>query len=119
MSLLPAAAKAVPNAGPDDTYIAFLPLAHVLEMLAENVMLIMGIKLGYSSPYTLTDTSTSVKPGDKGDATLLKPTIMAAVPLILDRIYKGVQVSFSMDYILLFATFFEILFTLNCRRKLL
>lgn len=28
--------------------------------------------------------------GCKGDATLLKPTVMAAVPLILDRIRKGI-----------------------------
>ncbi len=32
-----------------------------------------------------------VKRGCPGDATLLKPTIMAAVPLLLDRIYKAIQ----------------------------
>ena len=47
-SLLPLANMALPNVSADDTYIAFLPLAHVLEMLAEHVMLIMGVKLGYS-----------------------------------------------------------------------
>ena len=36
------------------TYIAFLPLAHVLEFLAENVMLLFGVSVGYSSPNTLT-----------------------------------------------------------------
>ena len=30
-----------------------------------------------------------VKKGCKGDATVLRPTYMACVPLILDRIYKG------------------------------
>ena len=29
-----------------------------------------------------------VKRGEKGDASVLKPTIMFCVPLILDRIYK-------------------------------
>ena len=29
-----------------------------------------------------------VKRGEKGDATVLKPSIMFCVPLILDRIYK-------------------------------
>ncbi len=48
LSLLPLASKALPDVSGDDTYIAFLPLAHVLEMLAEHVMLIMGVKLGYS-----------------------------------------------------------------------
>lgn len=67
---------------PDDVYIAYLPLAHVLELLAEfsfmilgehvtflvlivnnlNLwifvhILISGIGIGYSSPFTLTDTS--------------------------------------------------------------
>ena len=35
------------------TFIAFLPLAHVLEFLAENVCLFFGIGVGYSSPNTL------------------------------------------------------------------
>ena len=29
-----------------------------------------------------------VKRGEKGDASVLKPSIMFCVPLILDRIYK-------------------------------
>ena len=32
-----------------------------------------------------------VKRGCAGDATLLSPTIMAAVPLMLDRIYKAIN----------------------------
>ena len=32
-----------------------------------------------------------VKKGCKGDAAILKPTVMAAVPLILDRIYKAIN----------------------------
>ena len=31
-----------------------------------------------------------VKRGQRGDAVLLRPTVMFCVPLILDRIYKGV-----------------------------
>ena len=37
------------------------------------------------------DSSAMVKKGCKGDATVLKPTVMAAVPLILDRIHKAVR----------------------------
>merc|ERR1711990_1059673 len=33
--------------------------------------------------------STAIKKGQKGDASLLRPTIMCTVPLILDRIYKN------------------------------
>ena len=35
------------------------------------------------------DSSSMIKKGFKGDATLLRPTFMAGVPLILDRVYKG------------------------------
>ena len=41
-----------------------------------------------SGPNTLTDKSTMIKRGGAGDATLLRPTVMFCVPLILDRIYK-------------------------------
>jgi len=75
----------------DDIYIAYLPLAHVLELVGgESMMIVWGVAIGYSHPNTLTDKSTMVKRGGKGDASVLKPTIMFCVPLILDRIYKGV-----------------------------
>jgi len=72
-----------------DMYIAYLPLAHVLELLSECTMILLGVPVGYSSPNTMTDMSTAIKKGQKGDATLLRPTIMCTVPLILDRIYKN------------------------------
>ena len=73
-----------------DRYIGYLPLAHVLELLAETSCLLYGIKIGYSSPLTLTNKSSKVKAGSKGDANVLRPTLMCAVPLILERIYKSV-----------------------------
>merc|ERR1719186_1771974 len=75
----------------DDLYIAYLPLAHVLELIGESMMFMSGVAIGYSGPNTLTDKSTMIKRGQKGDATVLKPTFLFAVPLILDRIYKGVN----------------------------
>ena len=77
------------HVGKDDRYIAYLPAAHVLELLAECTWLVLGVPIGFSSPNTMTDVSTAIKRGQKGDATLLKPTIMCTVPLILDRIYKS------------------------------
>ena len=38
-----------------DRWIGYLPLAHILELLAEMMMLVFGIPIGYSSPNTLTD----------------------------------------------------------------
>lgn len=43
---------------PDDTYIAYLPLAHVLEMTAEISCVTYGCPIGYSSPQTLSDQVT-------------------------------------------------------------
>lgn len=50
----------------------------------------MGVPVGYSSPFTLIDTSPKIIAGAKGDASVLKPTAIPAVPLIMDRIEKGV-----------------------------
>merc|ERR1719319_1458642 len=75
---------------PDDVYIGYLPAAHVLELLSESTMMMFGIPVGYSSPNTMTDMSTKVMRGQKGDASVLKPTMMCVVPLILDRIYKNI-----------------------------
>ena len=74
----------------DDIYIGYLPLAHVLELLSECTMMMFGVAVGYSSPNTMTDMSTKVARGNKGDASILKPTMMCVVPLILDRIYKNI-----------------------------
>jgi len=74
-----------------DKYIGYLPLAHILELIVENMMIVFGVSIGYSSPNTLTDKSSMIKKGEQGDASVLKPSIMACVPLILDRIFKGIQ----------------------------
>lgn len=84
-------AQRIPNLGETDTYIGYLPLAHVLELSAELVCLSRGCRVGYSSPQTLSDQSTKIKKGSKGDASELQPTLMAAVPEIMDRIYKNVM----------------------------
>ncbi|KAA8526635.1 hypothetical protein F0562_008162 [Nyssa sinensis] len=80
----------IPNLGSNDVYLAYLPLAHVFELAAESVMLCAGCAIGYGSALTLTDTSNKIKKGTKGDASVLKPTLMTAVPAILDRVRDGV-----------------------------
>uniref|UniRef100_A0A668A4B3 long-chain-fatty-acid--CoA ligase n=1 Tax=Myripristis murdjan TaxID=586833 RepID=A0A668A4B3_9TELE len=103
----------IPGLGPTDTYIAYLPLAHVLEMTAEISCVTYGCRIGYSSPQTLSDQSTKIKKGSKGDSTVLKPTLMAAVPEIMDRINKNVMSKVQeMSYIQ------KTLFTLGYNYKL-
>uniref|UniRef100_A0AAY5F2N2 long-chain-fatty-acid--CoA ligase n=1 Tax=Electrophorus electricus TaxID=8005 RepID=A0AAY5F2N2_ELEEL len=84
-------AERIPGLDENDTYIGYLPLAHVLELSAELVCVSHGCRIGYSSPQTLSDQSTKIKKGSKGDTSVLKPTLMAAVPEIMDRIYKTVM----------------------------
>jgi len=77
-----------------DVYIAFLPLAHVLELMCETICFISGIPIGYSSPLTMTDKSSKIKIGSKGDASVLRPTVMAAVPVSYWKLLQSVYVNF-------------------------
>ena len=51
----------------------------------------MIVTIPGSIVFRMTDKSSMVKKGCKGDASILQPTVMAAVPLILDRIYKAIN----------------------------
>ncbi|XP_034023715.1 long-chain-fatty-acid--CoA ligase 3a isoform X2 [Thalassophryne amazonica] len=84
-------AERIPNLCEEDTYIGYLPLAHVLELSAELICVAYGCRIGYSSPQTLADQSTKIKKGSKGDTSVLQPTLLVAVPEIMDRIYKNVM----------------------------
>ncbi|XGW35872.1 hypothetical protein V3C99_019229 [Haemonchus contortus] len=75
---------------PGDTYIGYLPLAHILEVCAETIAFTKGVRIGYSSAQTLFDRAPKIKKGTRGDCYALKPTLMACVPAIMDRIYKAV-----------------------------
>lgn len=75
----------------DDTFIGILPLAHVMEIAAECAFMSLGVRIGYSSPFTLTDSGTALMKGVPGDVAVLRPTVMIAVPLLLNRIRKGVE----------------------------
>eukprot|EP00095_Tigriopus_kingsejongensis_P000185 maker-scaffold41_size498431-snap-gene-0.11 protein:Tk00185 transcript:maker-scaffold41_size498431-snap-gene-0.11-mRNA-1 annotation:"Long-chain-fatty-acid--CoA ligase " len=74
-----------------DIYLAYLPLAHILELTSEMTMFVQGIPVGYSSPNTMIDASTKIKSGGPGDCSVLNPSLMCAVPLVIDRIYKGIH----------------------------
>uniref|UniRef100_A0A7N6APZ7 long-chain-fatty-acid--CoA ligase n=1 Tax=Anabas testudineus TaxID=64144 RepID=A0A7N6APZ7_ANATE len=69
----------IPGLGPNDTYIAYLPLAHVLEMTAEISCVAYGCRIGYSSPQTLSDQSTKIKKGSKGDCSVTLSYTLSSV----------------------------------------
>ena len=71
----------------EDVYLGYLPLAHILELMAEFSMLSQGCAICYACPKTL--TSTGAYP--IGALEQYSPTVMAAVPKIWEVIKKGVQ----------------------------
>jgi len=81
-----AGSSMVMNVSSEDTYLAALPLAHVLELVVETAIFSYGAAIGYGSAKTLTDATVR---NCKGDLTELSPTLMAGVPLIWERIRKA------------------------------
>ena len=71
----------------EDVYLGYLPLAHILELMAEFSMIGFGCQICYADPKTL--TATGAYP--IGALEQYSPTIMAGVPKIWDVIKKGVQ----------------------------
>jgi long-chain acyl-CoA synthetase len=71
----------------DDTYLAFLPLAHILEYVVELCFVFIGICSGYGRVKTLTDQSVR---NCQGDIKAFRPTIMVGVPAVWELIRKGI-----------------------------
>jgi long-chain acyl-CoA synthetase len=71
----------------DDCFLAYLPLAHILEYIVELIMLYVGMPTGYGRVKTLTDASVR---NCKGDIAAFRPTIMIGVPAVWETIRKGI-----------------------------
>jgi long-chain acyl-CoA synthetase len=70
-----------------DEFLAYLPLAHILEFMAELVIVSLGCSLCYADPKSLTTAGAY----PVGALEQYSPTIMAAVPKIWDTIKKGIE----------------------------
>ncbi|KAG6331447.1 hypothetical protein ID866_7643 [Astraeus odoratus] len=71
----------------DDSFLAYLPLAHILEYVVELSLFGMGVKAGYGRVKTLTDASVR---NCKGDIAAFRPTLMVGVPAVWETIRKGI-----------------------------
>ncbi|WFC99460.1 long-chain-fatty-acid--CoA ligase [Malassezia yamatoensis] len=71
----------------DDTILAYLPLAHILEFVVECFMLYRGITLGYGRVKTLTQTSVRES---KSDLIAFRPSLLVGVPAVWEQIRKGI-----------------------------
>ena len=65
-----------------DSYLSFLPLAHIMETLIMGVLVSRGIPIGFYNG----DAKKLLE-----DAQIMKPTCMCGVPRIYQRIYDGAQ----------------------------
>jgi long-chain acyl-CoA synthetase len=79
-----------------DTYLAYLPLAHVLEFTVEQLALYLGIPIGYGVQNRSKGNATSVGMCwncsiSCGGISELQPTIMAGVPEVFEGIRKAIE----------------------------
>jgi len=70
-----------------DTYLAFLPLAHILEYVVELCFVFVGLCNGYGRVKTLTDQSVRKC---QGDIKAFRPSVMVGVPAVWELIRKGI-----------------------------
>lgn len=71
----------------NDHYLGYLPLAHILEMMAETVMLWNGARICYGNPRTLSDSGVYKGVGDLKN---FRPTLLAGVPTVWNKIRTGI-----------------------------
>jgi long-chain acyl-CoA synthetase len=74
--------------GPSDSVLAYLPLAHSFEYAFENACFYWGVRMGYGSPRTLSDTSMK---NCQGDIKTFQPTVLVGVPAVWETIRKGIE----------------------------
>ena len=72
---------------PTDAYLAYLPLAHILEFVVELALFFVGMPFGYGRVKTLTDQSVRKC---LGDIRAFRPTVMVGVPAVWEMIRKGI-----------------------------
>ncbi len=80
------------NIAATDRVFAYLPLAHILEMIMELSVLSRGGCIAYGDLRTMTDDScvnTEGKPC--GDLSLARPTLFAGVPKVYTRTYDAIK----------------------------
>ena len=71
----------------EDVFIAYLPLAHIFELVAEMSCIGQGCCICYSGLRQLTAKGSY----PKGSLEQYKPTVMVGVPKVWDLIKKGVE----------------------------
>lgn len=76
----------------DERVIAFLPLAHIFELVFELITFYWGGVLGYANIKTLTDASVR---NCRGDLKEFRPTLMVGVAAVWESVRKGILAQVS------------------------
>merc|ERR1719382_134844 len=72
-----------------EVYLGYLPLAHILELVAEFFYFALGQRVGYADPKSLLPGPEKCAP--TGGLEEFKPTLMAGVPKVWESIKSGAQ----------------------------
>lgn len=81
-----------------NTYLAYLPLAHIMELGVEVTCFANGCQVGYGSPGTIAGSSSRMlqtSPPQIGDAELLRPHLFVAAPAVLDKLVIAIKAKFA------------------------
>lgn len=73
-----------------DVFPAYLPMAHLFGYLTNFCFFTTEAALAFCSPFTLLDSSPAHVSGQVGDIKLIRPQVLFAVPLVLERIVKEI-----------------------------
>ncbi|KAL7697288.1 long chain fatty acid CoA ligase [Lotmaria passim] len=71
----------------NESYLAYLPAAHIFEFTCENICLIRGTLICFGTPRTLTDATAR----PRGDLAEFNPFFFIGVPRIFETIKKTVE----------------------------
>jgi len=66
----------------NDSYLSYLPAAHVFEQAAFSISLVYGMKVGFYSGNVMQVTK---------DLAILKPTFFPSVPRLLNSVYGRIK----------------------------
>ena len=80
-----------PVVSAETSNLSYLPLAHTFGLVNVLVCLGSGGVTHFGSPYTLTNESPLVVPGELGDLMASQPENFTAVPLVLIKMKTGVE----------------------------
>ena len=87
----------------EETYLGYLPAAHILELVAEHAMIAMGSEIGFADTKTISSKGACRKrpdgtintdptyPYPPGGIQEFRPTVLAGVPKVWDIFKKGVE----------------------------